>query len=253
MQQFIDSFNAATSGLWAFLNRFVNALTNNQLLFLLGALGLAILALIVLCLILWRRHREALVQIDRHVDAMLKTRRDAQNTVDRRMCELEQRANELMAQQSAREREALAGVREKERQLTEKLEEHGQLKAFYEKHKDQDQAKRLIAEAKLYADDVKTRADREYTEMILHARKEADGIRQASEGILGRAHDMLQHALDRSDAILQQAQRGPKDVADDEVQNRLSALIEEAMSDVSEPSPAGDFAPELISQKPADA
>lgn len=184
MQQYRDIFEGRIRDITGALDRFLNQLTNAQILWIVFVLAMLCVLLLVALAARGRKHQRALDAMDKQADEMIAIQRDAQERVENARRELKYKANILDGRSA-------------------EIEE---LRRFYGEYRAVADAKaealRMIAEAQDYAQDVKGRAEREYTEVLLHAQTEAKAIREMAEAILSRSHETLRHALSRSEKII---------------------------------------------------
>lgn len=174
------------------LDRFLNQLTNAQILWIMFVLALLCVLLLILLIARGRKHRHALDAIDRQADEMLKIQGQANERIEDARRELRYKTNILEGNSA----------------------EFEQLRRFYDEYRAvadaKAEARRITAEAQDYAQDVMGRAEREYTELLMHAQTEAKAIREMAEAILSRSRDTLRNALSRSERIIGSESRAPE-------------------------------------------
>lgn len=192
-----------------------NRLTAEQMIWIMLILGLLVIVLMVVMGVRNRKYQDALDTIDRQADEALNHK---------------QQAHDLL-QTSQRE------LKYKENILEGKSADYEQLKAFYENYKGipeaHAEAKKLIAEAQDYVQDVKGRAEREYTEIVMHAQSESNAIREMAEGILKRSHETLRNALDRADKLIVEA--GNRKSEDAQVPESVQKMLDELAAETALP------------------
>ncbi len=211
MQDFLNSVSAFFAGVSDSFVQWLSNLSPQYVGLILLALLLVILVLVILLALRGRKYNEAMDLIDQQVDAIIAAKRDAQAMIDQKSREQQDREQQMMEQLNQREQTSNASIADKERAFTEKHDELLRLRLFHEQYKGIDDAKveikRLLGEAHDYVDELKSRADREYTEIIGHAQDEAASIRDMSQGMMKRSHELLKKTLDRSRELIDDAKR----------------------------------------------
>ena len=236
----------------------VTRLTHTQIGLIVLVLVLAILVLLILYAAMGRRYNNAMDMIDRQVDAIAGAKRDAEATVQRGLAEQEAREHKKLADIASREQESQNRIDERERAFADKNIELENLRKFHGEYKQVADAKvevkRLISEGNDYVDDLKARAERDYSEIISHAQNESQAIRDMAQGMMARSHNMLKSSISRANEILEDAKNelvSPKKKTPDSVVQALRDLkaLEAARTEADE-SPAPEDPP--VISAPAD-
>lgn len=223
MEQLTAFYNDALTQLKTLTENVLSSATHTQILLTFAALVVLCIVLIIALVVKNRRYNDALDQIDLQIDAVAQARRDAQAAADQ------------IHREERVERTASAGDGA----------EFERLRKFYAENKGAEgaksEARRIIREAQDYADDLKGRIDREYIEMIGHAKQESDAIHQMSEDMLARSRDTLRKALDRAKEIVEDARAEAGRVAPVIPDSMGQAVTElDAMDKPPEPEPGAD-------------